>query len=96
MGILKDTYHVLQVDDEENNLNSFKAAFVKNYNAYTAFSARKEWTFLQPTISYCCDRVNMFSERKTEGKNVIYTDVKCMKRLVSLFFEKYLTCFFGI
>jgi hypothetical protein len=38
MDVLKDTYNVLYVDDEENNLNSFKAALRRNYNVYTALS----------------------------------------------------------
>ena len=29
MDVLKDTYNVLYVDDEENNLNAFKAALMK-------------------------------------------------------------------
>ena len=38
MDVLKDTYNVLYVDDEENNLNAFKAALRRNYNVYTALS----------------------------------------------------------
>ena len=38
MDVLRDTYNVLYVDDEENNLNAFKAALRRNYNVYTALS----------------------------------------------------------
>jgi response regulator RpfG family c-di-GMP phosphodiesterase len=38
MDGLNDTYNVLYVDDEENNLNTFKAALRRNYNVYTALS----------------------------------------------------------
>ena len=38
MDVLKDTYNVLYVDDEENNLNAFKAALRRYYNVYTALS----------------------------------------------------------
>lgn len=38
MEVLKDTFNVLYVDDEENNLNSFRAALRRNYNVYTAIS----------------------------------------------------------
>jgi DNA-binding NtrC family response regulator len=35
------SYGVLYVDDEINNLNSFKAAFRRDFNIYTAHSARE-------------------------------------------------------
>ncbi|MDH4090806.1 MAG: response regulator [Cyclobacteriaceae bacterium] len=38
MEVLKDTFNVLYVDDEENNLNSFRAALRRSYNIYTASS----------------------------------------------------------
>jgi len=38
MEVLKDTFNILYVDDEENNLNSFRAALRRNYNIYTAVS----------------------------------------------------------
>jgi class 3 adenylate cyclase/DNA-binding NarL/FixJ family response regulator len=38
MEVIKDTFNVLYVDDEENNLNSFRAALRRNYNIYTALS----------------------------------------------------------
>ncbi len=38
MEVLKETYNVLYVDDEENNLNSFRAALRRNYNVFTALS----------------------------------------------------------
>jgi class 3 adenylate cyclase len=38
MEVLRDTFNVLYVDDEENNLNSFRAALRRNYNIFTALS----------------------------------------------------------
>lgn len=35
----KERINVLYVDDEENNLNSFKATFRRTYNVFTAISA---------------------------------------------------------
>ena len=40
-GILKGTFNVLYVDDEENNLNSFRAALRRNYNVFTALSGEE-------------------------------------------------------
>ena len=41
MEVLKDVFNVLYVDDEENNLNSFRAALRRNYNVYTALSGEE-------------------------------------------------------
>lgn len=41
MEISKETYNVLYVDDEENNLNSFRAALRRNYNIFTALSGEE-------------------------------------------------------
>lgn len=41
MEVSKDVYNVLYVDDEENNLNSFRAALRRNYNIYTALSGEE-------------------------------------------------------
>jgi len=41
MEVLKETYNVLYVDDEENNLNSFRAALRRNYNIFTAMSGEE-------------------------------------------------------
>lgn len=41
MEVAKDVYNVLYVDDEENNLNSFRAALRRNYNIYTALSGEE-------------------------------------------------------
>jgi class 3 adenylate cyclase/DNA-binding NarL/FixJ family response regulator len=38
MELQKNLYNVLYVDDEENNLNSFRAALRRNYNVFTALS----------------------------------------------------------
>ncbi len=38
MEVLKDVFNVLYVDDEENNLNSFRAALRRHYNIFTALS----------------------------------------------------------
>ena len=34
-------YNILYVDDEQHNLNSFKAAFRRHYNIFTANSAKE-------------------------------------------------------
>jgi len=36
-----DKFHILYVDDEEHNLNSFHAAFRKHFHIHTAASARE-------------------------------------------------------
>jgi class 3 adenylate cyclase len=41
MEVPKDVFNVLYVDDEENNLNSFRAALRKNYNVFTALSGEE-------------------------------------------------------
>ncbi len=41
MQVVKDVFNVLYVDDEENNLNSFRAALRRNYNIYTALSGEE-------------------------------------------------------
>ena len=41
MEVLKETYNVLYVDDEENNLNSFRAALRRHYNVFTALSGEE-------------------------------------------------------
>ena len=41
MEVQQDVYNVLYVDDEENNLNSFRAAFRRNYNIFTALSGEE-------------------------------------------------------
>lgn len=41
MEVLNDTYNVLYVDDEDNNLNSFRAALRRNYNIFTAHSGEE-------------------------------------------------------
>jgi response regulator RpfG family c-di-GMP phosphodiesterase len=41
MEVLKGTFNVLYVDDEENNLNSFRAALRRNYNVFTALSGEE-------------------------------------------------------
>jgi class 3 adenylate cyclase len=41
MKVQNDTYNVLYVDDEENNLNSFRAALRRNYNIFTALSGEE-------------------------------------------------------
>ncbi len=38
MEVAKNVYNVLYVDDEENNLNSFRAALRRSYNVFTAIS----------------------------------------------------------
>lgn len=37
----EDKIHVLYVDDEENNLNAFKASFRRDFNIFTASSAEE-------------------------------------------------------
>ena len=49
MEVLKDVYNVLYVDDEENNLNSFRAALRRNYNIYTALSGEEGIEILSRT-----------------------------------------------
>ena len=41
MEIKKETYNILYVDDEENNLNSFRAALRRDYNVFTALSGEE-------------------------------------------------------
>lgn len=41
MEVQKETYNVLYVDDEENNLNSFRAALRRDYNIFTARSGEE-------------------------------------------------------
>ena len=38
---------ILYVDDEENNLNSFRAYFRKEYNIYTALNVFEAFEILQ-------------------------------------------------
>ena len=49
MEVLKDTFNILYVDDEENNLNSFRAALRRNYNIYTAMSGDEGMEVLSKT-----------------------------------------------
>ena len=49
MEVLKDVFNVLYVDDEENNLNSFRAALRRNYNIYTALSGEEGMEILSKT-----------------------------------------------
>jgi response regulator RpfG family c-di-GMP phosphodiesterase len=41
MELAKEVFNVLYVDDEENNLNSFRAALRRSYNIYTARSGEE-------------------------------------------------------
>src|SRR5678815_1118745 len=41
MEIKKETYNILYVDDEENNLNAFRAALRRDYNVFTALSGEE-------------------------------------------------------
>ena len=41
MEVLKGSYNVLYVDDEENNLNSFRAALRRHYNIFTALNGEE-------------------------------------------------------
>jgi class 3 adenylate cyclase len=41
MEVKQDVFNVLYVDDEENNLNSFRAALRRNYNIFTALSGEE-------------------------------------------------------
>ena len=43
----KATYNVLYVDDEENNLNSFRAALRRHYNIYTALSGEEGMSIVE-------------------------------------------------
>ena len=49
MEVSKDVFNVLYVDDEENNLNSFRAALRRNYNIYTALSGEEGIEILSKT-----------------------------------------------
>jgi response regulator RpfG family c-di-GMP phosphodiesterase len=40
MEIKKEDYNILYVDDEENNLNSFRAALRRDYNVFTGAQRR--------------------------------------------------------
>lgn len=42
-----EKYNVLYVDDEENNLNSFRAALRRNYNIFTALSGEEGMSILK-------------------------------------------------
>jgi len=44
-----DEIHVLYVDDEENNLNAFKASFRREFKVYTAISADDAKVILKET-----------------------------------------------
>ncbi|MBK5272838.1 MAG: response regulator [Bacteroidia bacterium] len=46
MDVQKDVFNVLYVDDEENNLNSFRAALRRNYNIFTALSGEEGMNIL--------------------------------------------------
>ncbi len=41
MEVKNETYNILYVDDEENNLNSFRAALRRDYNVFTALSGEE-------------------------------------------------------
>lgn len=45
--MIDDKIRVLFVDDEDNNLVAFKAAFRKKYDVYTATSAKEGLSFLE-------------------------------------------------
>ena len=45
-----DEIHVLYVDDEENNLNAFKASFRREFKVYTAISADDAKVILADTV----------------------------------------------
>jgi len=45
-----DEIHVLYVDDEENNLNAFKASFRRDFKVYTAISADDAKVILAETV----------------------------------------------
>jgi len=49
MNANKDTYNILYVDDEEHNLNSFRAAMRRNYNVFTAQNAEQGMMVLSTT-----------------------------------------------
>ncbi|MDH4090805.1 MAG: response regulator [Cyclobacteriaceae bacterium] len=49
MDVRTDTYNILYVDDEEHNLNSFRAALRRNYNVYTALSGEQGMEVLSKT-----------------------------------------------
>ncbi len=44
---MKDYFSILYVDDEEHNLISFKAAFRRDYNVFTALSAKEGFEILK-------------------------------------------------
>jgi len=46
MEVPKATYNILYVDDEENNLNSFRAALRRDYNIFTATSGEEAMEIL--------------------------------------------------
>ncbi len=45
-----DEIHVLYVDDEENNLNAFKASFRRDFKVYTAISADDAKVIMADTV----------------------------------------------
>ncbi|MDF2456614.1 MAG: Chemotaxis protein CheY [Cytophagaceae bacterium] len=45
-----DEIHVLYVDDEENNLNAFKASFRREFKVYTAISADDAKVIMADTV----------------------------------------------
>jgi class 3 adenylate cyclase len=47
MEVLKDVFNVLYVDDEENNLNSFRAALRRHYNIFTAIGGEEGMEILR-------------------------------------------------
>jgi response regulator RpfG family c-di-GMP phosphodiesterase len=47
MDVQQNTFNVLYVDDEENNLKSFRAALRRNYNVYTASSGEEGMVVLE-------------------------------------------------
>jgi response regulator RpfG family c-di-GMP phosphodiesterase len=49
MDVQKSIFNVLYVDDEENNLNSFRAALRRNYNVFTALSGDQGIDVLKST-----------------------------------------------
>src|ERR1700751_717271 len=49
MKVENGVYNVLYVDDEENNLNSFRAALRRDYNIFTALSRDEGIEILQKT-----------------------------------------------
>lgn len=49
MDTTENTFNVLYVDDEENNLHSFRAALRRNYNVYTAIDGEQGIDVLNST-----------------------------------------------